>query len=81
MNNLEALKVFERLIRIWEHEQVMGGVEINESGRAALSQLRSSTSELLETLKELLPMWESGINEPWVEAARAAIRKAEGGEA
>ena len=37
-------------------------------------------ADLLQSLKELLPAWESGIEEPWITRARDAIAKAEGGE-
>ena len=40
--------------------------------------LIASAPELLSAVKELLPMWESGIEEPWIKRARAAIAKAEG---
>lgn len=35
--------------------------------------------ELYLALKELLPMWESGIEEPWVKRARRAIGLADNG--
>lgn len=44
----------------------------------ANARLIAAAPDLLAALKELLPMWESGIREPWVERARAAIAKAEG---
>ena len=42
----------------------------------ANARLMAAAPDLLAALKDLLPMWESGIKEPWVEAARAAIAKA-----
>lgn len=38
----------------------------------------AAAPDLLQALKDLLPMWESGIEAPWIEAARLAIAKAEG---
>ena len=46
---------------------------------AANARLIAAAPDLLAALRGLLPMWESGINEPWVTAAREAIAKAEGG--
>ena len=44
----------------------------------ANARLLKAAPKLLDALKKLLPMWESGIDEPWVYEARAAIREAEG---
>ena len=44
------------------------------------ARLISAAPDLLASLKELLPMWESGIQEPWVIRAKAVIAKAEGKE-
>ena len=45
---------------------------------AANATLIAAAPDLLAALEGLLPMWESGIKEPWIEAARAAIAKATG---
>lgn len=42
------------------------------------ARLIAAAPDLLAALKDLLPMWGSGIAEPWVIRARAAIAKAEG---
>ena len=44
----------------------------------ANSHLIAAAPDLLAALEGLLPMWGSGIKEPHVEAARAAIAKAKG---
>jgi hypothetical protein len=53
-------------------------VSIEPQARAANALLIAAAPELLEALQGLLPMWESGIEEPWVKKARAAIKKAIG---
>lgn len=40
------------------------------------ARLIAAAPDLLAALKDLLPVWECGIKEPWVEAARVAIAKA-----
>jgi hypothetical protein len=40
--------------------------------------LISAAPDLLASLQELLPMWSSGIDEPWVQRAKDAIAKATG---
>jgi len=58
--------------------------ECNAGIRKAYAQLVKvqpvlmAAPDLLASLKELMPMWECGIKEAWVERARAAINKAEG---
>ena len=42
-----------------------------------LKRLKADRDALLAALKQLLPMWKSGIEEPWIKQARAAIAKAE----
>ena len=42
----------------------------------ANAQLWATAPKLLESLKELLPLWQSGIDEPWVRRAKDAIAKA-----
>lgn len=42
------------------------------------ANLIAAAPELLEALESLLPMWSSGIDEPWVKKARQAIAKARG---
>ena len=49
----------------------------NGSSKANAS-LISAAPEMLEALQNLLPMWESGIDEPWITKAREAIIKATG---
>jgi hypothetical protein len=44
----------------------------------ANARLIAAAPDLLASLKELMPLWSSGIDEPWVQRARAAIAKAEG---
>lgn len=43
-----------------------------------IGRLFAAAPELLAALQELLPMWASGIDEPWVKRARDAIAKATG---
>lgn len=44
----------------------------------ANARLIAAAPELLEALESLLPIWSSGIDEPWVKKARQAIAKARG---
>lgn len=44
----------------------------------ANARLIAAAPDLLASLQELLPMWSSGIEEPWVQRARDAIAKATG---
>lgn len=46
--------------------------------QSANARLIAAAPDLLAALEELLPMWSSGIDEPWVERARNAIAKAKG---
>jgi len=53
--------------------------ETVDSGSAeSNARLIAAAPDLLEALEGLMPMWESGIDEPWVRKARAAIKKAKG---
>lgn len=47
--------------------------------RAAV-KIKEQRDELLASLKELLPMWQSGIDEPWIRRAKAAIANNATGE-
>lgn len=44
----------------------------------ANARLIAAAPDLLAALENLMPLWSSGIDEPWVEQARAAIAKAKG---
>lgn len=44
----------------------------------ANARLIAAAPDLLAALEEMLPMWSSGIEEPWVLRARAAIARATG---
>lgn len=44
----------------------------------ANARLIAAAPDLLAALSELLPLWENGIEEPWIIRARAAIAKATG---
>lgn len=46
--------------------------------READAHLIAAAPDLLEALQELLPLWSSGIDEPWVQRAHEAIAKATG---
>ena len=52
--------------------------DLPDDGTDNDARLIAAAPDMLAALKDLLPMWESGIDEPWVKAARAAITKAEG---
>lgn len=43
-----------------------------------IGRLFAAAPDLLAALSELLPLWENGIEEPWIIRARAAIAKATG---
>lgn len=48
-----------------------------ESGEhEANARLIAAAPDLLASLKELIPLWSSGIDEPWVKRAKEAIAKA-----
>ena len=51
-----------------------------DANRDANARLIAAAPDMLEALKGLMPMWQSGIDEPWVKAARDAIAKATGTE-
>ena len=50
--------------------------ELMVARQEANARLIAAAPELLEALQELLPLWSSGIDEPLVKKARAALAKA-----
>lgn len=60
--------------------EIMGDDEYRDGieRKLADANLIAAAPDLLTSLQELLPMWLSGIDEPWVRRARAAIAKATG---
>ena len=47
-------------------------------GKQEVRELLEINSELVEALESLLPLWSSGIEEPWIVKARATLAKAKG---
>ena len=70
MSNCEACRV---IIQSWEDHEDKVDIES--------CSIHAAAPDLLAALKDVMPMWESGISEPWVLAARAAIARAEGRDA
>ncbi len=67
-----------RLVDHTDGREIAAVSGVDNENRDANARLIAAAPDLLEALKGLLPMWESGVSEPWVEAAKAAIAKAEG---
>ena len=44
---------------------------------AVYAQLMAAAPALLQCVKDLVPIWESGIDEPWVAGARALVKRLE----
>ena len=77
---LEATKINEQpfVVVCWSGFDQCDVTSLKEQAANAKFIVKACNShdDLLAALKDLLPMWENGIEEPWVEAARAAIKKA-----
>lgn len=62
--------------RVWrcgDYEDAVAYMDDERDGHLIAAAL-----DLLEAIEGLIPMWESGIDEPWVSKAREAIKKAKG---
>ena len=62
---------------IADNESCIASFSARENG-AVNAHLIAAAPDLLEAVENLLPMWSSGIDEPWIKQAREAVRKAKG---